>query len=189
MDIYFRAQDVDNKLQPGDQVELWTNAPDCTGSEVGRGVDIGIGGWRAVKFDRVGQALEENAKSNESEQIESPSPGKRLIIPTKPLSPGLPTTQAEIEDQTRNFIAKVTLPLTTSDSPSAAYQSIPEPFEYTFRIVYPDGRIWWLGGLGTNGTVRFETAEHSRSELDKTGAMGMWGGWEGYCLPARGGDG
>ena len=110
IDIQFQAQDLDKKLQPGDKVEVWTDAPDKPGREVE---------WRAIPFDWVGGLPEGTANQDQDQEFEAENPAQQrekldkfTIQATNISSPG---SSANLKsDPSRRLMAKISLPLPSS---------------------------------------------------------------------------
>ena len=145
---------------------MWTDAPDQEGKRV-------EGGWRAVTFEGEGEISgEENGTVIEDKRQEDV---RVFQLPTLalPLDPSLTDSASSKirSDTTNNLVARISLPFPHSTSESDL------DFEYTFRIVYPDGKMWWLGGLGANGTVKFQLGGGQGGvEAD------VWKGWKGWGI-------
>jgi hypothetical protein len=166
IDVQFRARDVDRKLQPGDRVEVWTDAPDQEGKRV-------EGGWRAVTFEGEDVGVEEGDGTVNTDERKEDVQVLQLPTFALPLNPSrTDSTSSEVQvDATNNLVARISLPYPHSTS------DLNLDFEYTFRIVYPDGKMWWLGGLGANGTVKFQLGgDEDGAEAD------VWNGWQGWGI-------
>ena len=166
--IAFTASDPDNKVGPEDVVELWTNAPGHTG---GRGEKE----WRAVRFEPVeveadagGSRAEVEGQAEELGNI-SQKPTSSFSIPSRTISLTPPTSTSTTPHPSESNKAnqrQATLLIPLPESSTTA-QSL--DFEYTFRILYPDGNIWWLGGMGVNGTVCLKVGEAGEGYEKKAG--------------------
>lgn len=172
--ITFYADDINSTLRPEDRVEIWTNAPNEDGTE---------GEWRGIAFEKVPQAEEEGTEGEGVEQEKSTS-GK--VITFTATSSSTPSTSTPTSSDIPTPTPSSHLRSTTLHLPSQ-----PITFEYTFRILYPDGNIWWLGGEGVNGTVGLvegeaegASAKGVRWEEGKVvggGGLGLRG-WQGVGL-------
>lgn len=149
---------------------MWTDAPDQEGKRV-------EGGWRAVTFEvegEVGGVEKGTAFEDEREEDIRVFQLPTLVLPLDPSRTDSTSSQVQV-DTTNNLVARISLPYPHSTS------DLNLDFEYTFRIVYPDGKIWWLGGLGANGTVKFQLGgEEDGAEAD------VWKEWKGWGILQEG---
>lgn len=143
---------------------MWTDAPDQEGKRV-------EGGWRAVTFEGEDVGVEEgdgtvntDERDGDVQVFQLPT----LVLPLDPSRTDSTSSQVQV-DTTNNLVARISLPYPHSTSESDLN------FEYTFRIVYPDAEMWWLGGLGANGTVEFQLGgDEEGAEAD---VLNGWKGW------------
>ena len=163
-------------------MELWTNAP---GSTLGEGEKE----WRAVRFEEVEVEVDKEVPGGDDQADESPvinqTTGPTLSIPsrTTPASrtSTSPTPHTPGPGLNKRLQATLSIPL---PNPSSFDQAQSLDFEYTFRILYPDGNIWWLGGMGVNGTVCFKLGAEAGVDSEAGGKKVGWdrSGWGGFAL-------
>jgi len=108
------------------QWEIWTDIPSLVGAD--GNPNEAMGGWHAIRFHSVNQ---NSSSETESEQTDSPSSIK-LSAPSEINAQAIHTLRANA------IIAPDT---------DATYS-------YTYRHVFPDGNIHWLGGEGSNGVIQ-----------------------------------
>lgn len=167
---------MNKKLQPSDKVEIWTDAP--TLESGGKKV------WRGVEFSKNTKEVKKEGEQKEEESQTEVAKGNGFTIPAIALDDSTTTTTITSATAATPNPDLLTVTLTLPSTPNTS-------FEYTYRIVYPDGNIWWLGGVGGNGTVGLVIAEGDEGEgegsevkdgeWDGKGGEGLKG-WEGIGL-------
>lgn len=164
--ISFVARDPDATLQSGDQVQVWTNAPDTR--------DTCKSEWRSVEFVPTSQSASDGERGNESRGSLTWQVPSRLSFPRQE-----GRSRRGGPDNVR--VATLVVPSSTSTT-----------FEYTFRIVHADGNISWLGRVGANGTIQLSSP--SRVDAHDLVKVGKWSGdggigldgWKGFGLELGG---